>query len=125
MKSGSIKIYHYKECEPYRTKDGSIIRELVHPVKNDNYGQQSLAEATVDPGKETVLHSHERSEEIYHITGGCGDIVLGDTIQAIHPGDSILIPAGTAHRVKNTGSEPLVFLCCCSPPYRHEDTKLL
>ena len=26
--------------------------------------------------------------------------------------------------IRNTGAEPLVFLCCCAPPYSHEDTIL-
>jgi mannose-6-phosphate isomerase-like protein (cupin superfamily) len=37
----------------------------------------------------------------------------------------VLIPPGTAHCVENTGTEPLVILCACSPPYAHEDTELI
>ena len=40
---------------------------------------------------------------------------------AIGPGDAILIPAGAWHQI-TAGDSPLRFLCCCSPPYRHEDT---
>jgi len=36
----------YEEIEPYITKDGSIIRELIHPAVHGN-SNQSLAEATV------------------------------------------------------------------------------
>ena len=38
------------------------------------------------------------------------------------PGDAILIPSGTWHTIMAT--EPLRFLCCCAPPYAHEDTYL-
>ncbi len=48
---------------PYITRDGSEIRELLHPsvhaVRN-----QSLAEAVVPPGAATLLHRHETSEEM-------------------------------------------------------------
>jgi mannose-6-phosphate isomerase-like protein (cupin superfamily) len=35
-------------------------------------------------------------------------------------GDAILIPPGAWHTIMAT--EPLRFLCCCAPPYAHEDT---
>ena len=45
----------YRAIEPYVTKDGSEIRELMHPTVHGNR-QQSLAEATVAPGAQTALH---------------------------------------------------------------------
>ena len=42
--------------------------------------------------------------------------------QMAGPGDAILIPSGTRHAIMAT--EPLRFLCCCAPPYKHEDTYL-
>jgi mannose-6-phosphate isomerase-like protein (cupin superfamily) len=32
------------------------------------------------------------------------------------------VPPGTRHKLQNTGSEPLVLLCCSSPPYYDERT---
>ena len=43
----------------------------------------------------------------------------GET-REVAPGDAILIPAGSWHQVVATSD--LRFLCCCAPPYRHEDT---
>ena len=39
-------------------------------------------------------------------------------------GDCAVIPPGAEHKLWNTGAEPLVLLCCCAPPYSHEDTVL-
>jgi mannose-6-phosphate isomerase-like protein (cupin superfamily) len=114
----------YLEQTPFRTKDGSEIRELLHPSVHGN-ANQSLAEARVEPGVTTALHRHHRSEEIYHVTAGEGLLTLGDQSFAVAPGDSIFIAPGTAHRVRNTGGGVLVILCCCSPAYTHEDTELL
>ena len=36
-----------------------------------------------------------------------------------------MIAPGVPHKLWNTGAEPLVLLCCCAPPYSHEDTVLL
>ena len=112
------------DIAPYITRDGSEIRELLHPtlhvVRN-----QSLAEAVVPPGARTRLHRHETSEEIYHVTRGSGRMTLGVETFAIAVGDSIAIPPGTPHCVENVGTDVLHILCCCAPAYSHDDTTLL
>ncbi|MGB4063105.1 MAG: cupin domain-containing protein [Azonexus sp.] len=109
---------------PYITKDGSEIRELLHPAHH-GARNQSLAEALVPAGCTTLLHRHEVTEEIYHVTGGTGIMTLGAEKFPIGPGDSVLISPGTPHCVANTGETALVILCCCAPAYSHGDTVLL
>lgn len=101
-----------------------MIRELIHPDR-DGPGAQSLAEATVAPGAVTHLHRHHRSEEIYHVSRGEGRMRLGDETFPLRCGDSVRIPPGAPHRLENPGPAPLVVLCCCAPPYAHEDTELV
>lgn len=114
----------YPEITPYRTKDGSLIRELMHPAVQGN-ANQSLAEAEVAPGGRTQLHRHLRSEELYHITAGSGRMTLGAEVFEVGVGDTLCISPGIPHRIENTGDGPLRILCCCAPPYAHEDTELL
>ncbi len=114
----------YADLPAFVTKDGSIIRELMHPASHDSR-HQSLAEAIVEPGQQTALHRHEASEELYHITAGTGRMRLGNTEFDVQVGDTICIPPGTAHCITNTGDEPLRILCCCAPPYAHDDTEVL
>lgn len=114
----------YGEIEPYVTKDGSEIRELMHPSMHGNRAQ-SLAEATVAPGAETALHRHGATEEIYHFTEGEGVMTLGAQVIPVRAGDTLCIPPGTAHRVKNTGRVPMRILCACAPAYAHADTELI
>ena len=119
----SLKIAR-NDIAPYLTKDGSKIRELLHPDQHA-VQNQSLAEAVVPPGAKTLLHRHARSEEFYHVTRGSGLMTLGGEVFPVVPGDSIAIPPGTAHCVENTGAEALHILCCCAPAYAHADTELL
>lgn len=114
----------YADIEAWKTKDGSIIRELMHPASHASRAQ-SLAEATVRSGQRTALHRHARSEELYHIVEGAGLMTLGPREFAVAAGDTICIPSGTAHCIANPGETPLRLLCCCSPAYSHEDTELL
>jgi mannose-6-phosphate isomerase-like protein (cupin superfamily) len=106
---------------PFITKDGSAIRSILDrtnaPVQN-----QSLAEARVAAGRRTERHYHKVTEEFYFILEGAGEIELDGECRMVGPGDAILIPSGTWHTIMAT--EPLCFLCCCTPPYTHEDTYL-
>ena len=111
----------YSAVIPYQTKDGSEIRELMHPEIYGN-ANQSLAEATVPAGGKTLQHRHLVTEEIYHITQGMGLMTLDDASFEVKPGDTVCIPPGSKHCIENIGLGPLVFLCACSPAYSHHDT---
>ena len=105
--------------KPFTTKDGSTIRSLLDrtnaPVQN-----QSLAEATLPAGAATDRHWHKLSEEFYFILEGRGSMEVDGEIAEVGPGDAILIPPGAWHQIR--AEQPLRFLCCCAPPYAHEDT---
>lgn len=114
----------YDAIEPYVTKDGSQIRELMHPSLHCNRNQ-SLAEATVAARAKTALHRHKITEEIYHITSGTGMMTLDNNKFPVVAGDTVCIMPGTPHCIENKGDAPLKILCVCSPAYAHEDTELL
>ena len=117
------QLSHYDDTTLYTTRDGSDIRELMHPQVHGNL-LQSLAEATIAPGMETRLHKHIQSEELYHIIQGEGLMTLASDNFLVRTGDTICIQPGTAHKIKNTGALPLKILCCCAPAYAHTDTLL-
>lgn len=123
MTRGQVQT-RYADIPAYITKDGSTIRELMHPAVHGNRAQ-SLAEAIVKPGACTLLHRHALTEELYHITAGAGVMTLGDETFEVRVGDTIHIAPGTPHCITCIGSEPLHILCTCSPPYSHDDTELI
>lgn len=104
---------------PFTTKDGSTIREILSsgnaPVAN-----QSLAEATLPAGDATQRHYHRRSEEIYFIIEGRAEMEVDGDKRLVGPNDAILIPPSAWHTIR--ALEPLRLLCCCAPPYAHDDT---
>ena len=105
----------------FTTKDGSEIRELL-AHRNSLIRKQSLAEARVPVGGSTLEHYHAKTEEIYYITAGAGRMRIGNEMSDVKPGDAIAIPPGSRHKIWNTGRETLKLLCCCAPPYEHNDT---
>jgi mannose-6-phosphate isomerase-like protein (cupin superfamily) len=114
----------YHKIKSYITKDGSIIRELFHPDTHGNKNQ-SLAEAVIPAGSVTLLHRHGHSEEIYYITEGTGLMTVDNKQFNVVVGDAICILPGKSHCIKNITDIPLKLLCCCSPPYSHEDTEII
>jgi mannose-6-phosphate isomerase-like protein (cupin superfamily) len=109
-----VKVASLDAAPAFRTADGSTIRELWHT------DAQSLAEASLEVGQATARHYHAASEEIYFVLEGRGRIELDGDLREVGPGDAVLIPPGAWHQI--TAEEPLRFLCCCAPPYAHDDT---
>jgi mannose-6-phosphate isomerase-like protein (cupin superfamily) len=114
----------YADAAAYTTKDGSIIRELMHPEVHGN-ARQSMAEAILPVGGRSFRHRHRLSEEVYYILEGEGRLTVGSETAAVAAGDAVCIPPDTVHWIENTGETPLRFLCCASPPYSHDDTQLI
>jgi mannose-6-phosphate isomerase-like protein (cupin superfamily) len=119
-----MDVARLEQRESFITADGSSIRELAG-IPSGNAANQSLAEAVVPPGKQTVAHLHRLSEEIYLFTGGSGRMRLGDEERVVRAGDCVVIPPGVAHKLWADEQQPLVLLCCCAPAYSHADTVLL
>lgn len=114
-------VRNYAETTAFTTKDGSEIRELLGiptaPVRN-----QSLAEATLQPGQATQRHHHRLAEEIYYITEGSGLMEVDGVERRVGPGDAILIPPGAWHTLHADSGMAVRLLCCCAPAYTHDDT---
>jgi mannose-6-phosphate isomerase-like protein (cupin superfamily) len=111
-------------AQPFKTKDGSEIRELL-AYRNSAIRNQSLAEATIAVGGATQAHYHPQAEEIYYILSGRGRMEIEGEVRSVKALDAIAIPPGARHQITNTGDEPLVLLCCCAPAYEDGDTVMV
>ena len=116
-----MDVVNLDQVEPFITKDGSQIRELL-AHRNSVIKNQSLAEATLPPNSRTDEHYHAKTEEIYYIIEGEGRMQIETEMQEVRVGDAIAIPPGKKHKLWNSGSAPLRLLCCCAPSYEHLDT---
>ena len=119
-----MDVVNRTEAQPFTTKDGSEIRELL-AYRNSAIRNQSLAEATLPVGGATQAHYHPKAEEIYYILSGRGRMVIESESRDVKALDAIAIPPGARHRLTNTGEEPLVLLCCCAPAYEDADTVMV
>ena len=119
-----MDIINRAQAQPFITKDGSQIRELL-AYRNSAIRNQSLAEATIAVGCATQEHYHPKAEEIYYILSGTARMKIDGEMRDVGPLDAIAIPPGARHKIWNTGNAPLVLLCCCAPAYENDDTVMV
>lgn len=110
--------------EPYLTLDGSLVWELIRPERQGSRNL-SVALAEVAPGACTRPHRHQTAEEVYYALSGEGELTVGPKTAPLRAGQAALIRPGEVHAVRCVSAEPLRILCCCAPPYAHEDTMLV
>jgi mannose-6-phosphate isomerase-like protein (cupin superfamily) len=115
-----VEVRNLDEAEPFTTADGSTIRELLG-LPTASVRNQSLAEATLEPHQATDRHYHRLAEEIYYIVEGTADMEVDGVRRSVGPLDAILIPPGAWHQIR-AGDARVRLLCCCAPPYTHDDT---
>jgi mannose-6-phosphate isomerase-like protein (cupin superfamily) len=116
-----VEIRSREDAVAFTTADGSTIRVLLD-AESGGAVKQSLAEAWLEPGQATQRHYHAVSEELYVLLDGEGEMEVDGVRGSVGPGDAILIPSGAWHQIRASGDAPLRFLCCCAPPYSHDDT---
>ena len=116
-----MEVRSREHAEPFTTKDGSTIRVLLD-AQFGGTANQSLAEAWLEPGQATERHYHARSEELYVVLDGTGEMEVDGERARVGPEDAILIPPGARHQIRADAAAPLRFLCCCAPPYSDADT---
>lgn len=66
-------------------------------------GSLGLLEATVPPGGGPVAHTHANEDEIFVITDGDLEFLVGEKIVNAHTGDVVFVPRTLRHRFHNTG----------------------
>jgi mannose-6-phosphate isomerase-like protein (cupin superfamily) len=118
-----VNVLSYAQIEPFRTLDGSEIREWAGKVAMPACNQ-SLAEATIPVGAATTEHYHRVTEELYLVSAGRGRLVIDGEQRLIEEGDCALIAPGARHKLFNVGEQPLRVICACAPAYSDEDTCL-
>ena len=76
---------------------------------------------TVDPGQRLSYQRHAQRSEHWFVVSGVGIVTLDDTRLAVGPGDAVDVPVHTAHRIRNDGRKPLVFVEVQTGSYFGED----
>lgn len=93
---------------------GGLVLRLIHPEVNGS-DQLGMGIVYVHPGEELPPHKHS-NEEGYFIISGEGIMTIDGTEITLEKNMAVYMPAGSTHYTKNTGNEPLIFVCALTPP---------
>lgn len=112
------------DCEEFVAGDNCLLREILHPDKENLALRYSLAHAVVKPGNTTWAH-RLRTSEIYYIIEGEGIMHINDEDASVKPGSTVYIPPWAKQSITNTGESDLKFICIVDPAWRKEDEEIM
>ena len=111
-------IKKFNQSNEYYFEEGCHIVELSN-TKDDP--ECSIAQARVEPGVSTKLHSLSETIERYVILEGEGLVKVGsNNSQRVQAKDVIIIPPSCAQNITNTGNKDLIFLAICTPRFNSD-----
>jgi len=107
-----MKVTHYTDipAEDVDREDAQGVR--MRWVISDKDGAPTFAMRIfeVQPGGYTPLHAHPWEHEVF-VLGGCGLVVDEGDETPVSAGDTVFVAPNEKHQFRNTGDEPLEFIC--------------
>lgn len=102
--------------------------ELEHDIRPwgeytvlDDAADHKVKRIVVRSGRRLSYQRHARRSEHWFVVQGSGVVTLNGRTEPVAPGTAVDVPAGTAHRIENTGDEPLLFIEVQHGDYFGED----
>jgi mannose-6-phosphate isomerase-like protein (cupin superfamily) len=116
----SEKVKNQGNTSVFDTGYGEKIWELAG-ISVGNAQKHSVAIVEISPGTASKEHFHPVVEESYYVLGGEGLLILENKEIPLVPGDLIVIPIGSKHKIINKSRElTLKLLVTCAEAW-HPD----
>ena len=115
-----MQVKHYEQTpqQPVRMEGshGCRVRFLVGQAEGaPNF---ALRQFEVEPGGHTPRHSHPYEHEVF-VLAGEGEVLCDNTPHPLRPGVVVFVKSDEIHQFRNTGGEPLKFLCLVPNSSQH------
>jgi predicted cupin superfamily sugar epimerase/quercetin dioxygenase-like cupin family protein len=105
-----------------RVSPGVDLQELVgQQAEKSRSARLSIARFTLAPGTSTGMSFNHRSQEVFLVTGGSGQVRLEAEVVAVGPGSVVFIPAQDAHAIEAGPANALTFFAVSAPAFTPED----
>ncbi len=88
------------------------------PLVDPNDGSKNIAVhvSEMRAGGAAFKHTHETSEQIYIITGGKAEMMVGGETFKVTKGDVVYVPPNVEHEAKVIGRETFKSIVVFAPP---------
>src|SRR5579872_3260548 len=83
-----------------------------HLLRSDTL---SVIQERMPPGTAEQLHYHRNAQQVFYILSGAATFDVEGEIKTVNGGESIHIPKGTQHCIRNNGGIDLLFLVVSEP----------
>ena len=103
------KIFNWTDVDAWPSKSPGVAEKVV------NGRNMQLIRAEFQPGVAYRLHSHEREQFSFMLSGRMR-LTVGEDVAEIGPGDMWYAPGNVVHGGEVLGNEPVVFVDVYSPP---------
>lgn len=107
-----MKVNHYESAEKAEVDmegaSGCSVRQLVN--ETDGAPTFAMRQFEVAVGGFTPRHSHPYEHEVF-VLEGQGEVFEGDQPHPLKSGDVVFVAPDEVHQFRNTGEQPLKFLC--------------
>ena len=115
-----MKVSSYRDvpAEPVTTEAARGVRVRWLIDQRDGAANFAMRHFEIEPGGYTPLHHHGHEHEVF-VLEGRGTVREGEMEHAFQAGDVIYVAPDEVHQFRNTGEEPVRFLCmvpsqgCC------------
>jgi mannose-6-phosphate isomerase-like protein (cupin superfamily) len=84
----------------------------------------SVIQERIPPAAGEVKHYHARARQLFYVLAGTLEIQLGEQLFDLSAGDSLEVPPGDTHLVRNRGNVDATFLVVSSPTTRGDRINL-
>jgi quercetin dioxygenase-like cupin family protein len=98
--------------QPYKREDGSwsgVTRQLLAGGAHSPSAFE-LRYFELAPGGRSSHETHQHEHAVV-VLRGSGEVLLAGAVHALRQGDLVRVAPGDPHQFRNTGNEPLGFLC--------------
>ena len=106
-----MKLFDYRDVQADKVENGASklkVRWLItKEIGAENFAMRLFE---MDIGGYSPHHQHEWEHEVF-ILKGQGRVIGEKEEQNFSEGDVIFIPKGERHQLRNTGDQPVHFLC--------------
>lgn len=119
-----MSVQRNSEIQSIHGNEGTKIKQYFHPHNTLNGINYSIAQFTLESGKQSKPHKL-KSSEIYYILEGNATLTVDDESYSIQKDDSVYVSPNSKQFIKNVGSDDLRFLCIVEPAWKAENEVLL
>lgn len=109
-----MELHHIRHADCHRISPGDTVKLAVLSAPDTPDGTSTCVEVW-DPGGSQPANSHPRSVETFFFLRGSGVAECDGVERPVRAGDLVVLPAGSVHRIRNTGAGRLYAITTMTP----------